>query len=568
MATYSLEGCKLRIKMATKVRFLDFLLDEKMLSISGVKVPDLIGCIPQHKNVESYLDSIARHLNDGIEKQVSDVRFRTYRPEQVSLWWPYCKFCPPKGYNCMISLSYDFLDIFSELSILQKTIQHLLGRLERLKKNREIAELGTSSAIHKLSAFESWLQGELKQPLVEKILQRRISGRSLEDLILEEINLNIRASEELGFQGWPVVLNGNHRKEQVKDHRGLLVDIVLSNYASNKKVAQFFSFIQNLESRHELQEFANSNAKIIDPLTTAFVIKYLTFGADPEILSKRFKDIEKTINGCLEALWQLHEMPFNRNSSTLTIVYNQVEEKVFNGEKIPFSDGAWMNFEFMPDPSTILPMPDYSLSSTLDVANALMFIPVFRRGLNSRITAKIAELNESLLKYVIEERLEKAIQEKNNGVYRLDIAHWQDRYGTLCELSDVHGTIKMLDFILNLSMYYITMDNYRQAAALLFETPVFGENLSWLVAQQKEDGCWPPVSTEMLELALEEDSVMNTFRDYLEDIGFHIESKDRSLLHDKISKNKDKTTSYANTTECISLLSKYFATKIVLNFLS
>ena len=126
--------------------------------------------------------------------------------------------------------------------------------------------------------------------------------------------------------------------------------------------------------------------------------------------------------------------------------------------------------------------------------------------------------------------------------------------------------MKMLEYLLNVALSDIIKGDYKHASSLLFETTSFRQNLFWLVSQQHEDGYWPIVSTALLELAFEDDSLRYVFSNYFEDLGLPRERRQYNL-EDIITSNKGKIISYANTIEVLSLLSKYFFTRILLGAL-
>jgi len=159
------------------------------------------------------------------------------------------------------------------------------------------------------------------------------------------------------FYGWPIIITGKHRKEQIDDQRSVMLNIIYSNYNTNRVIENKFCFIQNL-GEERLKEFIDSEACMIDPFSTAFAVKFLIFYLNSESMKKYFPDPRTIILNCIKTLLYLYEKPINRNTSRLELAYGQSKIEVFDGTEIPMLDGSWMNFEYPTDPSKRWVPPD------------------------------------------------------------------------------------------------------------------------------------------------------------------------------------------------------------------
>jgi len=583
--TYCAEGCKQRIKLLNKIQLLDYLLEKELFTISSLKIDEVLGHVPYQKAKASSIDSVAGQIRKGLEMLLYEAKVCPVGNNEISKMWPDCISCPPRGYNCMLTLSGDFLDTFSDVFFFCQSVSLISDELSKRQSQKEIShsEIGTDFRIlsDKMKMFQEWTQGDIINKLEFDVLDEIIDGKRMEEWILYELSQNLKTWEKLHLSGWPVVINGKHRCEFVEDNRGKLIDVIVENY-KNEDVQKKFLFINNIIERLQpkasiedkelcLKEFLQSDAKFIDPITTAFVLKFLTFVyaskiGNQDVADKHFRNHKEIIENCIETILFLKENSINRNDVPLLLDFEGKSKEIFKGNSYPPSDGIWMNCENSPLPFPSHFLPDYSLSSTLDIATTLMFMPIMLKELDESLTKSIDEMNSTLSNYVIEQRLNKALEKKNGLLNRLEISHWQDRYHTRCPFSDIYGTTKILDYLLNLMLTNAIKGKCDESRKLLFDT-AFAENLEWLVHQQETDGYWPPASTAMLELSMKDDSVFSLFSPYLRAIGLSKDVRDMESLKEAMKRNKPKTMSFINTSENIGLLSKYYTTRIILSIL-
>jgi hypothetical protein len=574
--SFGIEGCKYRLRLRSYMKLFDYLVENKLFIIAKIDEETLLGKPPNYKTGETHHESVMKHIHLGLEMMLAQTKLNKIgekygdpRWKLAKPYWTYCVHCSPKGVHCMVSLSVDILDIFSELGFLRKTTSIILNKMDKHNFSNDESE-DDDNLKNKLMDFIKWSEDSLD------VLNKNIlfclpntsgMGSTIEGMIIKELRSSFIKREipsknilekNIPFYGWPVIIQ--IPKESKEDPRSLLINqITKKDNSDPKNVRENYAFIKKLDEKGiTLQKFSESEADRIDPRTTAFIIKYLFYCHDTEETKKFFLQNVSEIKNCIKTLLLLYEGPISRNESVL-------KDKSDCENTINLFDGAWMNFEYIPSPGSPLE-PDYSLNSSLDIASILMFLQLDNKNIDGKDREQIEKINKTLTDYITKKRLPNT-NTKDDLVKRLDAAHASDRYceNISCAFSDIYGTIKMLDYLLNRALFFIIEGRYHDAAKIINETPCFSLNFKWVIERQCKDGYWPPVSTSLLDYAFKNEQIWKNFQGYFDMLGFAGRYYEDNGLINALGDNKIKTISYVNTIEALVLQSKYFYVKLLIS---
>lgn len=568
--TKGIEGDKLRLKLLIQVKQLDYILSGGLLRILNwnddpkFTEEKILGrCIISASN-----SSFCSHFYQGFELMVADARFRQISEPNLSPWWPYCKLCPPRGINCLISFSYDFLDIFSDIGYSVHINNKLLNKIDPNKKTIDLIHSSEKEDFQKLTKntldYLKWLdsvQEIFDRQVLQKNYQKGSIVGSIENLIIEEIKSNFISiqltnndKKVYDFAGWPVAVKKSNRICFIDKRRPLLKDFLETHNRQNPKS---FSLLRNLNEKSIFDSFINSEALSIDPFPTVFILKYLIsckFQNGRFILTSEYVRKNKSIiEHCLRTILFLYDESLKNRKQDV----DGPNIKNFEGNYL--NDGMWLCFEYSPNPGDAYsPEPDYSLNSTIDIANVLLFIALSDDQLDNNIKNKISDVTQNLQDYLFKKLSYSDEEYPENIMFkRLDSAHWHDQHVFNCNYSDITGTIKKIDFLLNRCLYFI-INNDLDMASRIFENEKIDYHLNWLISQQDSRGFWPPISNELLKHACIHNDFWNLFEDYFNELG--INEPNVGLSEEYLNKEefRIKRISYGNTVQSLTLIAKYF----------
>ena len=511
--TFGIEGCKLRLANRLYLKMLSVLLHTEKLNEGKNNSYKLFECkdICKYPLSSVELNSICSHVHNGFVKILITPKKISLKGHRLTAWWPYCSYCKPKGINCYISFSYDFLEFLAHPQIM-----------------RFIAsKLQTNLKIKEMAAYIKWVDTCVLDPINQNILQARDEPSfQMEELIFREISNNLCKSKSGKYLGWPIVIKNGKRVDKTEDYREKMVSALKQDYENNNKIGQKLKYLAKI---NDDSEFEPEEAWRIDPLTTAFTIRFLSVYDSCESCKAMFGENRlDMLKRVLDTLIHLHEGNIQRNEMNMAQGSNELQQ--FDGTGLPLLDGGWMNAELPPEKDYAL--PDYSICSSIDILMALN---------STRWTSKIESeriqkiLTESST-YIIE-RLDNAINEQNKNSY-IDVSHWDDRQNGNCDWSDIYCVSRELDFLLDYCLFEISnqpKDNgVSSNAQKILGTDIISSSITWLLQQQHTNGHWPKISDALLMDAAsgKETQINHLFHGYLVDLT--IES---CLMGDTVNRN-------------------------------
>lgn len=544
--TYGIEGCKLRLTSTLYVKLLSTLLDKKKTFKHQLFISDELLDYPLIKGGDTlrYFDKMCMLVYEGLSTMIIKPKETTLTGEMVKKWWPCCSFCKPKGYNCFISFCYDFLEFIAQ----PKIIKLLISKLD------------TTFQIEQLKIYSDWLENNILAPLNQEILgSRKNSISSMVELILREISNNLCESKTGMYLGWPVIITNKDRKEQLKDFREEMVLKLKESYKNDKRIRSYLKYIEKIESD---SEFQSENAWRIDPLTTAFTLRFLSvLHTSPTFTNVFGKYDDHIFQKGLQTLIYLYEGFILRNEEEFIFP----SEPLFDGTKYPLFDGCWMNAEIPIGQDYIL--PDYSLCSSIDVLIAL-------NSINAILNKKDKKIDEILSKSVdyMMNKLENGINKEVLNAC-IDLSHWDDRQTTKCEFSDIYCVAKILDFLLEYCLFKISYStsgdtDVRDLSKILSSDTVLNSVL-WIIEQQHPNGYWPKISERLLREATksQQKELNKIFEPYLIDLGIQNIKDDANIIKQRLKEvEEEKLLSFGNSFQCINLLAKYLVVQSIFDY--